>query len=139
MPSVKSLPLPYTSIEFVRKSKRTVPIRNSSKPFGEAATVSANIKRTRTYYQSEASYADKKTGISKAIVFINCRIPFLLQTNMTDISVYIPPFHNTSYFVCQLYVSIYRFIFFIARYDLSSKRYTRIFPYYQHLQTSVCR
>ena len=31
----------------------------------------------------------------------NRRIPFFLHSNMTDISVYIPPFHNTSYFVCQ--------------------------------------
>ena len=81
MPSVKSLPLPYTSIGSVRKSKRTVPIRNLSKPYGEAAIVSANIKRTRKNYQSEASYADKKTGISKAIALIIAGFPFFyIQT-----------------------------------------------------------
>jgi len=80
MPSVKSLPLPYTSIGSVRKSKRTVPIRNLSKPYGEAAIVSANIKRTRKNYQSEASYAEK-TGISKAIALIIAGFPFFyIQT-----------------------------------------------------------
>ena len=97
---VKSLPIPYTSIGSVRKSKRTVPIRNLSKPYGEAAIVSANIKRTRTNYQIEASYAEKNRDIQSYCTH-NRRIPFFLQSNMTDISVYIPPFHNTSYFVCQ--------------------------------------
>ena len=100
MPSVKSLPLPYTSIGSVRKSKRTVPIRYLSKPYGEAAIVSANIKSTRTNYQIEASYAEKNRDIQSYCTH-NRRIPFFLQSNMTDISVYIPPFHNTSYFVCQ--------------------------------------